>query len=61
MCRAKNGELMTKKDQVLSRWKEHFEQNLNQGEERDNHPTKPTLEIMELTAIFRAVKKLKAR
>ena len=24
MCRAKNGELLTNKDQVLSRWKEHF-------------------------------------
>jgi hypothetical protein len=25
MCRVKNGELLTKKDQVLSSWKEHFE------------------------------------
>ena len=31
MCRAKNGELLTNKDQVLSRWKEHFEQHLNDG------------------------------
>jgi DNA primase large subunit len=35
MCRAKNGELLTKKDQVLSRWKEYFEQLLNEGEECD--------------------------
>jgi hypothetical protein len=35
MCRAKNGELLTKKDQVLSRWKEHFEQHLNKGKDRD--------------------------
>jgi hypothetical protein len=30
MCRAKNGELLTKKDQKLSRWKEYFEQHLNE-------------------------------
>jgi hypothetical protein len=35
MCRAKNGELLTKKDQVLSRWKEHFEQHLNDGAGHD--------------------------
>jgi DNA primase large subunit len=35
ICRAKNGELLTKKAQVLSRWKENFEQHLNEGEERD--------------------------
>jgi hypothetical protein len=38
MCRAKNGELQTNKDQVLSRWKEHFEQHLNEGEEHDQPP-----------------------
>jgi hypothetical protein len=37
MCRTKNGKLLTKIDQVMSRWKEHFEQYLNEGEERD-HP-----------------------
>jgi hypothetical protein len=47
MCRAKNGELLTNKDQVLSRWKDNFEQHLNEGGERDQ-PTKLTLEIMEL-------------
>jgi hypothetical protein len=26
MCRAKNGELLTNKTQVLARWKEHFEE-----------------------------------
>jgi hypothetical protein len=26
MCRAKNGELLTNKNQVLARWKEHFEE-----------------------------------
>jgi hypothetical protein len=36
MCRSKNGELLTNKDQGLSRWKEHFEQHLNEGEERDH-------------------------
>jgi hypothetical protein len=38
MYRAKNGELLTKKDQVLSRWKEHFEQHLNEREDRDKLP-----------------------
>jgi hypothetical protein len=35
MCRA-NGELLTKKDQVLSRWKEHFEQHLYEVDLRDD-------------------------
>jgi hypothetical protein len=26
LCRAKNGELLTNKNQVLARWKEHFEE-----------------------------------
>jgi hypothetical protein len=43
MCRAKNGELLTKKDQVRSRWKEHFEQHLNAGEERDPSTRAPDL------------------
>jgi hypothetical protein len=29
MCRAKNGELLTNKNSVLARWKEHFEEHLN--------------------------------
>jgi hypothetical protein len=36
--RAKNGVLLTNEDQVLSRWKEHFEQHLNEGEEHDQPP-----------------------
>jgi hypothetical protein len=31
MCRAKNGELLTNKNQVLARWKKHFEEHLNEG------------------------------
>jgi hypothetical protein len=38
MCRAKNGELLTKRDKVLSRWKEHFEQHLNDGAGHDWPP-----------------------
>jgi hypothetical protein len=38
MCRAKNGELLTNKNQVLARWKEHFEDHLNEGSEQ---PTRP--------------------
>jgi hypothetical protein len=40
MCRAKNGELLTNKNQVLARWKEHFEEHLNEGSELEQ-PTGP--------------------
>jgi hypothetical protein len=40
MCQAKNGELLTNKNQVLARWKEHFEEHLNEGSESDQ-PTRP--------------------
>jgi hypothetical protein len=31
MCRAKNGELLTNKNQVLERWREPFKEHLNEG------------------------------
>jgi hypothetical protein len=40
MCRAKNGELLTNKNQVLARWKEHFEEHLNVGSKMEQ-PTRP--------------------
>jgi hypothetical protein len=40
MCRAKNGELLSNKNQVLARWKEHFEEHLNEGSESEQ-PTRP--------------------
>jgi hypothetical protein len=40
MCRAKNGELLTNKNQVLARWKKHFEEHLNEGSELEQ-PTRP--------------------
>jgi hypothetical protein len=40
MCRAKNGELLTNKNQVLARWKDHFEEHLNEGSELEQ-PTRP--------------------
>jgi hypothetical protein len=40
MCRANNGELLTNKNQVLARWKEHFEKHLNEGSE-SKQPTRP--------------------
>jgi hypothetical protein len=40
MCRAKNGELLTNKNQVLARWKEHFEEHLN-GSSESEQPTRP--------------------
>jgi hypothetical protein len=40
MCRAKNGDLLTNKNQVLARWKEHFEEHLNEGSELEQ-PTRP--------------------
>jgi hypothetical protein len=39
MCRAKNGELLTNKNQVLARWKEHFEEHLNGGSKMEQ-PTR---------------------
>jgi hypothetical protein len=39
MCRAKNGELLTKKKQVVARWKEYFEEQLNEGSESEQ-PTR---------------------
>jgi hypothetical protein len=40
MCRAKNGELLTNKKQVLAKWKEHFEEHWNKGSESEQ-PTCP--------------------
>jgi hypothetical protein len=40
MCRVKNEELLTNKNQVLERWKEHFEEHLNKGSESE-HRTRP--------------------
>jgi hypothetical protein len=40
MSRTKNGELSTNKNQVLARWKEHFEEHLNEGSESEQ-PTRP--------------------
>jgi hypothetical protein len=40
MCRAKNREFLTNKNQVLAKWKEHFEEHLNEGSESEQ-PTSP--------------------
>jgi hypothetical protein len=40
MCRAKNGELSTNKNQMLAIWKEHFEEHLNEGSKLEQ-PTRP--------------------
>jgi hypothetical protein len=57
MCRAKLGELLTNKYQVLARWKEHFEEHLNEDSESEQ-PTRPVdLRNDELTVICRAVRK----
>jgi hypothetical protein len=40
MCRAKNGGLLTNKNQVLARWKEHSEEHLNEGS-KSEQPTRP--------------------
>jgi hypothetical protein len=45
MFRATNGQLLTNKDQMLSRWKEYFEQNFNESFEEELHANqKPTRE-----------------
>jgi hypothetical protein len=40
MSRAKNGELLSNKNQVLARWTEHFEEHLNEGSESEQQ-TRP--------------------
>jgi hypothetical protein len=40
LSRAKNGKLLTNKNQVLARWKEHFEEHLNKGSD-SAEPTRP--------------------
>jgi hypothetical protein len=40
MCRAKNRELLTSKNQVLARWKDHFEEHLNEGSDSEQ-PSRP--------------------
>jgi hypothetical protein len=52
MCRAKNGDLLTNKNQVLARWKEHFEEHLNGGSESEQ-PTRPVNLKYDLTLICR--------
>jgi hypothetical protein len=48
----KNGELLMNKDQMQSRWKEHFEQHLYEEDVRDQpDPNKSTLEMVELQTI----------
>jgi hypothetical protein len=39
MCQAKNGELLTNKNQVLTGWKEYFVEHLNEGSELEQ-PTR---------------------
>jgi hypothetical protein len=66
MCRAKNGELLTNKNQVLARWKEHFEEHLNEGSESEQ-PTRPVdlrddgvdIDLLSREAIEGALKYLK--
>jgi hypothetical protein len=40
MCRATNGELLTNKNQVLARWKQHFEEHLNKVS-KSEQPKRP--------------------
>jgi hypothetical protein len=40
ICRDKNGELLTNKNQELARWKEHFEKHLNECSDPEQ-PTRP--------------------
>jgi hypothetical protein len=35
ICRAKKEKLLTNKNQALARWKEHFEEHLNEGSETE--------------------------
>jgi hypothetical protein len=66
MCRPKNGDLLTNKNQVLARWKEHFEEHLNEGSESEQ-PTRPVdlgddevdIDLPSRNEIERALKYLK--
>jgi hypothetical protein len=40
LCVEPSGELLSNKNQVLARWKEHFEDHLNEGSE-SGQPTRP--------------------
>jgi hypothetical protein len=42
-CRAKKEKLLTNKNQALARWKEHFEEHLNEGSETEGHSSNATL------------------
>jgi hypothetical protein len=43
MCRATNGQLLTNKNQVLSRWKEYFAQHLNESSQEETHTNQQPL------------------
>jgi hypothetical protein len=67
MCRDTNGQLLTNKDQVLSRWKEYFEQHLNRSSEEEPYANQePTRENDDVNInvpssgeIFEAIEYLK--
>jgi hypothetical protein len=50
MCRAKNAELLTNKNQKLVRWKENFEEHLNEGSvpEQPSRPVDLTEEGVDI-------------
>jgi uncharacterized protein with WD repeat len=56
MCRAKNGELLTNKNQVLTRWKEYLEEHFNERSESEQ-PTRPVDLRDDVELICRAVTK----
>jgi hypothetical protein len=47
MCRTKNGELLTNKNQVLARWKKNFEKNLNESSESEQPTHDRTISDVE--------------
>jgi myosin heavy subunit len=48
MWRATNGQLLTNKDQVLSRWKEYFEQHLNESSEVEPHTNQEKMMLLSI-------------
>jgi hypothetical protein len=66
MCRAEHGDLLTNKNQVLPRWKEHFEEYMNKGSELEQ-PMRPVnlrddgveIDLPSREEIERALKYLK--
>jgi hypothetical protein len=58
MCRDKNGQLLTNKEQVLSKWEEYFEQYLNESSEEPPTENDVIIDLPSWDEFFGAIKYL---